>query len=868
MRITSNNKNFTKYFFFSILLIVILIILNLEKIKKDIKNYSLKNFEILLIQNDRFVQDNVMHGESKFNYLNRILKNFPNFFKKTKSFSILKIDLEFKYLLRMREEIENANKINYLHSPKLYPVNITYDGKSYKGKIRLKGILPSDHYRGNIRWSFKIDLKKDQYIDGLNEFIIQKPIARQFPYDHLFHEWIRPKNILTSTHGYKKVIFNGEKWGIMNFESSYTPQFIEQNRKKFAPIVSYGNTDHWYLKKVNSKDFINFIENSKIGRSEIEIHNKRKIYQDIKQLSLSKQITNILKSNLIDEKNIHHYFDVDKFGYLISASIIWQTFHALSFENLKFYINPYTLKIEPVVTDQSVINFYGSSKKMKLFSKKEPNRFITYIIHSDYFKKNFEKYLKELENNLEFIYDEEKEICSYFVLDCPKINKNILLSNFEKVKKSSHAELFQNFEIYKKNYFEEDVIDINKFNIDNIKPITILVNNNKIIIENLINTKIKISKIKLSGKILDNDLFLDPFGKFELKINNKFKVTNDDEIEIIYSIGKNIVVQKSKNLVSYNSNIFNFLKNNNYKKYFYQVGDTLKLKRKINIINDKIIIPENFKIVINPGQKLLFGNDTFLISFSPIFALGLKDNKIEISGLEKNKNFKGIYLLNSNEESLFKNVIFQNLNQLTHKNLNLTGCINFYNTKIKFINSKITNSNCEDLINFIYSTYEVNNSEFLNSISDGIDADFSDGIINNSFFKNIGGDAIDLSGSNLYSENIFLENIRDKAFSIGEKSRAEINNVFITGSGVGLAAKDGSEVKIFNSQINMSKLYDIMAYEKKNFYGPSEIYANKNKINLNKVISANNNLVIVDEEIILTKFLDVKKMYLEDIMKK
>ena len=61
----------------------------------------------------------------------------------------------------------------------------------------------------------------------------------------------------------------------MNIESSYTSQFVEKSEKKFAPIISYGNTYHWYLKKINNQNFDEFIDNSKIGRSEIEIHNKK-----------------------------------------------------------------------------------------------------------------------------------------------------------------------------------------------------------------------------------------------------------------------------------------------------------------------------------------------------------------------------------------------------------------------------------------------------------------------------------------------------------------------------------------------------------------------------------------------------------------
>ena len=869
MRIASNKKKFTLFFILSIIIFIIIVSLNFNKIKKDTKDYLLKNFEILLIQDSRFVENNIMYGENKFNYFKRVLKNFPIYLKKQNNFSTLKIDLNFKYLLKMRKEIINAEKIDYLHLPKYYPVKIKYNGKNYEGKIRLKGILPSDHYRGNIRWSFKVDLKKNQYIDGLNEFVIQKPLARQFPYDHLFHEWIRPKNILTSTHGYKKVIFNGEKWGIMNFEASYTSQFVESSEKKFAPIISHGNTYHWYLKKINNQNFNEFIDNSKIGRSEIEIHNKKKVLRDEQLFSLSKQLVKVLKNNEINEKNVHEFFDMEKFGHLITASLIWQTFHSLSFENLKLYINPYTLKIEPVVSDQSVINKYGTNKKLNIFSGKEPNKFITYIIHSSHFKNNFKKYLTELENNLSHIYDEEKKICGYFLLDCPKINKKILLTNLRKIKNNSHGELFKDIKIYKEEdkKFKEE-ININKLSLNEVDIFNIFSDKNEILIENLLNNRVEIKYLKFRGGVVQRNLILDPFKIFKLKINDQTKINNEDEVEIIFKIGKRFYTQKSKNLNPYSNNYFILSKNNNYKNYFEKEGNFLKLKKNAIIIKEKIIIPESFKILINSGQKIFFADNSFLVSFSPIIAKGTKDNKIIISSLKKEKNFSGIYILNSSEQSVFENVTFENLGQLTYKNLNLSGCINFYDTKIKIKNIQINNSNCEDLINFINSKYKISDSNFLNSKSDGIDSDFSEGIIINSVFENIGGDAIDLSGSNLYVKNLSLKKIKDKAFSIGEKSKAEINDVLITDTGVGLAAKDGSDVKIFNSKISLTKLYDIMAYEKKNFYGSSKIYAYRNDLDPNKVIASKNNFISLDEKNVLTTFIDVKKLYSEEIMKK
>ena len=110
MRIASNKNKFNSFFILSIIIFIIIVLLNLGKIKRDIKDYILKNFEILLIQDSRFVKNNIMYGENKLNYFQRVLKNFPSYLKKQNNFTTLKIDLNFKYLLQMREEIEMQKK--------------------------------------------------------------------------------------------------------------------------------------------------------------------------------------------------------------------------------------------------------------------------------------------------------------------------------------------------------------------------------------------------------------------------------------------------------------------------------------------------------------------------------------------------------------------------------------------------------------------------------------------------------------------------------------------------------------------------------------------------------------------------------------
>ena len=95
---------------------------------------------------------------------------------------------------------------------------------------------------------------------------------------------------------------------------------------------------------------------------------------------------------------------------------------------------------------------------------------------------------------------------------------------------------------------------------------------------------------------------------------------------------------------------------------------------------------------------------------------------------------------------------------------------------------------------------------------------FSNGKIINSSFNQVGGDGIDTSGSRVKIHNIYMKDIYDKSFSIGEKSKVDIKNSYITDVGVGIVSKDESKTISENNNIKNYKLAKYLAYNKK-YYG-------------------------------------------------
>ena len=80
--------------------------------------------------------------------------------------------------------------------------------------------------------SLKIELLNGETVLGYNEFSIQKPRERQWPYNYVFEKISEKIGILSTNSNFVNVIVNGEKWGIMLIEESLGKIYLENKKKR------------------------------------------------------------------------------------------------------------------------------------------------------------------------------------------------------------------------------------------------------------------------------------------------------------------------------------------------------------------------------------------------------------------------------------------------------------------------------------------------------------------------------------------------------------------------------------------------------------------------------------------------------------
>ena len=144
-------------------------------------------------------------------------------------------------------------------------------------------------------------------------------------------------------------------------------------------------------------------------------------------------------------------------------------------------------------------------------------------------------------------------------------------------------------------------------------------------------------------------------------------------------------------------------------------------------------------------------------------------------------------------------------NNLIHSETNLTGCLTFIDTRVNNINVYSKNLNCEDSINFIRTFGEIDNIEIYDSLSDGLDMDFSKININNLKILNSKNDCADFSYGTYTINRVEVKNCGDKGLSVGEKSTVKIKTFNSTYSSYGVVSKDSSKTTIADAKISNVK---------------------------------------------------------------
>ncbi len=246
-----------------------------------------------------------------------------------------------------------------------------------------------------------------------------------------------------------------------------------------------------------------------------------------------------------------------------------------------------------------------------------------------------------------------------------------------------------------------------------------------------------------------------------------------------------------------------------------------------------LVVPEDFELLLSKGTTLHFNSSAGLLARGPVTIKGTKDQPVVLEGkisLTREGYWQGIVVLNSKHPSHWSHVQIKNTKGIENNDWIVNAGVTFYKSDVYLKHVTFSENRSEDALNIVRSTFDLKEVDIKNAVSDGFDADFSNGSVTGGTFKNLGhaggGDGIDVSGTRVIIADTQFFNIADKAISVGEESHMESTGLSIQKVGVGIVSKDGSHATIQNSQVIETQLAGLMAYTKKKVYhSPATLHA-------------------------------------------
>ena len=658
----------------------------------------------------------------------------------------------------------------------------------FKAKIRIHGDL-FDHIElvnGNPIPSLRVKLDEGN-INGITRFILLRPRTRGYDNEIFITTILRQLKFLAPrTFKTNVKLFNQEVEYL--FQESLKKEFLENNNRVEGPILEsnedFENPKIQQMTKISNKEWIksNYI---KANISLEALHNYNLFFLKSYKLRNNKFYSDeILRFNEGDLLK-NEYLNIGVFDALMYAT---GSSHHLSYDDRRFYYDPILSQFEPIYYDgnSNVLSYikydFYTGRLQNIF---EDFKKIKALNIKDF--KNYKKTNQKL-NNYPPVSNIARKGANSAFKKLQKIDKGLLLKNlhnngFEIISKKQIDTIINN--ISKKlqlmasanisdNFVEHnETIYLNYFD-----EMNLFTNTNLIFLHNFNDSKKNLSFVEICNYKAENCKYSNIDNKSLNKLIEQKGLNNNYNIFLSMS-KKEYLNEKLKRKKNLNSK-FKKRKINKDLEFLYNNDP------KIDILKDQK------KIIINVN------NSTTRIIF----------NKVKIKDWSIKLNFK-----------FEQNVLFSQL-------YNLTGCLTFLDSSVENINLDISNSICEDSVNFIRSKGVIDYIKIDNSMSDGLDSDFSDLIIKNIYITNSKNDCADFSFGNYKINNATLINCGDKAISVGEQSIMEVNNLIINKSKTGIASKDSSKTKIFKSDISeVNECY--AAYKKKQEFDGGYIFVNK-----------------------------------------
>lgn len=752
-------------------------------------------------------------------------------------------------------------------------------------KLRLKGDW-NDHLAGR-KWSFRIRTRGGDQLLGMRRFSIQNPATRGYQAEPMFFDVLKRYDVLSPRYSFAQVTLNGESMGLMALEEFFAKELLESSRRREGVIVRFDESNVWDSRDSITGDPVGWggaFDDYRNAR--VDAFGSAKIAESpvlAKQYAVARSLLN----GFVDgTRTASAVFDADRLGAYIAVADLFGSWHAVAWHNLRFYLNPVTLKLEPIAFDATLIERFEdqrsvvSDEPMMIELLRDPIMFARYMAVLDELDMllesgELEAQLRATENLYLPLLRTEFRMLGRFPTDYLRPRLDALLEKARAVAAGEERYWFldprEQTQYTLLAHFSHD-------------PVA-----EQLIAETAVPRATEVRRVEWVANDSDRRAAAVPSESLPLTLPARGIGAAPERIalpllpppaesetwRLEIAVGFvdrewsqwHAATPRSAQLTGMplpqvsDPNALPFIELS-AGTWSFTAGDWR--------IERDLVTPPGVTVVIPAGTTLRIAPDALILVNGPLQVLGDEDARVKF--LPATDSWPGLVVMNAGGPSVVRYGEFRSTHSVSTDNWTLTGGVNFYASDVTISDTLFADSRGEDALNIISSRYELNNITVDGTVSDAFDGDFTEGAVNGGLFTNIGsaggGDAVDVSGSNIAVNGTRFVVVADKALSVGERSTMQATGVAIAKVGTGAAAKDGSRLEISDSNIDGATFAGMTAYIKKPEYGPAEIRAEGVAIVATErpVLVQTGSRASVDGEEVVAEDVDVDALY-ETVMR-
>ncbi|MDH3998656.1 MAG: CotH kinase family protein [Desulfuromonadales bacterium] len=805
------------------------------------------------------------------------------------------LHIKQKHFDVIEQDRNTAIERGLLYEPRFVPLKLQSGDDFIKSKVRLKGDL-ANHWSSGNRWSFRVKLKGGNFIENAREFSLQKPISRQFPADYYFQAFVRELGNLGPETSFLRTFVNGEDWGVLLLEEHVDKYMLEKQQRKESVLFRMNNQTGWayrILNKARNQEISSSL-NAAYGLPVFDFYGEKKIGVSETSTKYASYVVANVREVLYGRKKASGVFDVESFSKAYLAAVLWNDPHTLHSSNARYYLNPYSLKVEIVTTDA------GFPKPFNPLGEKSPlnpkviveKSYPVYarLLADEAFHAAVLKNSALLPSALDAVSQHSGYLQSVFPLE--NVNQSFSFDLLGNNLKQINAWL-PNILYGLKNKYRTSLRALSREMVAPSEPVVPeqsfvpelfyaeYSRQGQLDVYNYMPSPLIVDQIVHKGahgekQLLERPIEI-PSGSDGVLPNSrrislpKLSVNPEAPLQI-YAHSDNFSAQEEV-VMSFDredGDFYDFFRsddlNKAFKAFVTRKDGGYYVSQGRWRVTSPIIIPPGSFLNIEPGTELVFDPDAYILSLGSLQFSGSEHQPIVLRSDET--SWKGLYVLNADSPSYLQHTVVSDTTFFEAGPVALTGGVNFYHSPVVMDHVVFDGSRAEDALNIVHSDFELVNVVFKASRSDAFDADFSTGVVNDCSFIDVGGDALDTSGSSLSVKNLSAKRVKDKAVSAGEGSTLDLANISVLDSAVAVAVKDGSNVTLKGLGFSNIGLAPVMVYSKKPFYGAASAHINAEGLEMNDIALQRGNVAVLNNQQVSAQNLDVDELYSVGPMKK